>query len=472
MPWSILNTDQTEEKSRIPSTPTTAFFQYTTKELDQLDQPRRSHRKGQEGEQYPTVPPLVYGITPQESLAGTDRESDKRDSPLLEQTVLRVGNKQDQLPIPTGEVTTPLTHFTQNIMGTSVITVKPKAKTTETKMSTQQMPIQPDFYLPDGKGSRLSEMHQIKTTEKSPEGHPAVLIVLGNLRAKYNTKCFLLDKYLGYLYATGGETISSEPIEEKGWIYPTESTKPIAGALDEFRLTPYHTLQVSTIKGTPVAESTRVPMATSTVEKTKEQVGLEKQNKVAIEKEPEQQVEDEQWEFIRYEVEKMKEAREIAQKEQQELKIEQQKIREQKAKLEAEEEQRLQAQCEKTQNSILQAKKGLEELQDKIELPGPLNQRIKEVLKIKDEAPSLISYPSSESLQEFESDKIDFQQYWYYAVKAEQIKKKMDQATKAFHERDEYHKDPKLYDSLYAEYTKQVEGLQHQLKAVTGILSA
>ena len=155
------------------------------------------------------------------------------------------------------------------------------------------------------------------------------------------------------MYTTGGEAISSEPIEEKGWIYPTESTKPIAGALDEFGLTPYHTLQASTIKGTPVAESTRVPMATSTVERIKEQVGLEKQNNVAIEKEPEQQIEDEQWEFIRYEVEKMKEVRETAQKEQQELKIEQQKIKEQKAKLEAEEEQRLQAQCEKTQNLIL-----------------------------------------------------------------------------------------------------------------------
>ena len=47
----------------------------------------------------------------------------------------------------------------------------------------------------------------------------------------------------------------------------------------------------------------------------------------------------------------------------------------------------------------------------------------------------------------------------------------MDQATKAFHERDEYHKDPKLYDSLYAEYAKQVEGLQHQLRVVTKILS-
>ena len=48
-------------------------------------------------------------------------------------------------------------------------------------------------------------------------------------------------------------------------------------------------------------------MATSTVERTKGQIGLETQNKVAIQKEPEQQIEDEQWEFIRYEVEKMKE---------------------------------------------------------------------------------------------------------------------------------------------------------------------
>ena len=160
------------------------------------------------------------------------------------------------------------------------------------------------------------------------------------------------------MYTTGGETISSNPIEEKGWIYPTESTKPIAGAPDEFRSTPYHTLQANTIKGTPVAESTWVPMATSTVERTKGEIGSEKQDKVVMEKEPEQQIEDEQWEFIWDEVEKMKEARENAQKEQQELKIEQEWIKEQKAKLEAEEEQRLQAQWEKTQNSILWAKRG------------------------------------------------------------------------------------------------------------------
>ena len=60
--------------------------------------------------------------------------------------------------------------------------------------------------------------------------------------------------------------------------------------------------------------------------------------------EPEQQIEDEQWEFIRDEVEKMKEARELAQKEQQRLKGEQEKVKKQRAKLETEEYQSLQEQ--------------------------------------------------------------------------------------------------------------------------------
>ena len=49
------------------------------------------------------------------------------------------------------------------------------------------------------------------------------------------------------------------------------------------------------------------------------------------------------------------------------------------------------------------------QLAELIELSGPLDKRIEEVLRVKDEASSLISYPSSESLQEFESDEIDFE---------------------------------------------------------------
>ena len=207
-------------------------------------------------------------------------------------------DKQEKLVLGTEEVATPLTQFTKNILGTSVVMVKPKLKTTQTKMTTQQVPIQPDFYLPDGKGSRLSKVHQIKTTEKNPEGNPAVLLILDNLRAKYNTKLYLLDRYLGYLYAAGEETIGPDPIEEKGWIYPTESIKPIASTPDEFRSTPYQMLQISTIKGTPEAESTWVPMATSTARRVGEQTELEKVNKVVTGEEPEQQIKDEQWEFI------------------------------------------------------------------------------------------------------------------------------------------------------------------------------
>ena len=67
---------------------------------------------------------------------------------------------------------------------------------------------------------------------------------------------------------------------------------------------------------------------------------------------------------------------------------------------------------------------GGRQLAESIQLPGPLDKRIEEILKVKDEASSLTSYPSSESLQGFESDEIDFEQYWYYAMKAEQIKRK------------------------------------------------
>ena len=40
----------------------------------------------------------------------------------------------------------------------------------------------------------------------------------------------------------------------------------------------------------------------------------------------------------------------------------------------------------------------------------------------------------------------------------------MDQATRAFHERDEYHKDPKLYDSLYAELQSKLKDYSINLR--------
>ena len=42
---------------------------------------------------------------------------------------------------------------------------------------------------------------------------------------------------------------------------------PVAGALHEFQQTPYRSMQVSNIKGTPDVESTWVPIAISTAKK-------------------------------------------------------------------------------------------------------------------------------------------------------------------------------------------------------------
>ena len=190
-PWSGFKSNKLETKVKIPSTSTTAFMQYTTEELDQLDRPCGQRMRGREDAQASVVPPMVYGITPQESPVGTDKESRKREIPQMDQTIIQ--RKRGQVSSVQEVLTEPLTQFTQNILGSSVVTVRPKMMSTQNKTTSNQEPIQPNFYLPDGKGSRLSEVHQIKTEEKSPEGHPTVLVTLENLRPKYGTKFFLLD---------------------------------------------------------------------------------------------------------------------------------------------------------------------------------------------------------------------------------------------------------------------------------------
>ena len=153
----------------------------------------------------------------------------------------------------------------------------------------------------------MSEVHQIKTGEKNPKGNLAILLVLEDLRSKYGTKFFLLDQYSGPLYVAGNETIGPNPIEEKRWIYPTESSLPVAGALSEIQQTPYRSMQVSNIKEMPDAESTWVPMAISTV-KMEGRPMMGKASESPLEVDPTQEREEEQWDFIWDEVKKMKEA--------------------------------------------------------------------------------------------------------------------------------------------------------------------
>ena len=150
----------------------------------------------------------------------------------------------------------PLTQFTQTIQGDMVVTVPAVSLVTDrVKTVDTQKSIDPDFYLPHG--LPLSDTQQYKCTDLSPEGNLAVIVKLPNLKDKYGVDLFLLDRKSGHLYVPNQNGIYSI-IEEKGWIYPTESMliDPIAGnLLISGSVTP-QTLHLTGINPTPDAEST------------------------------------------------------------------------------------------------------------------------------------------------------------------------------------------------------------------------
>ena len=119
----------------------------------------------------------------------------------------------------------------------------------------------PDFYMPDGQGKRLSETYQMFTNEQTLEGNPGVIVKLTNLVKKYGSPFYLMDRKSGHLYVLNEK--GYKQIEEKGLLYLSESMI-IAGALDENRGNPFVITQSSRLPETPAAESTRVPLKTST----------------------------------------------------------------------------------------------------------------------------------------------------------------------------------------------------------------
>ena len=112
----------------------------------------------------------------------------------------------------------------------------------------------PDLYMPDGQGGRLSETYQMFTNEKTPEGNPEVIVKLTNLVKKHGSPFYLMDRKSGHLYVLNEQGYTR--IEEKGLLYPSESMI-ITGALSKNRGS-------SRLPGMPAAESTRVLLKTST----------------------------------------------------------------------------------------------------------------------------------------------------------------------------------------------------------------
>ena len=259
----------TVKKAPVPSG-LTAFISYKESVLDVLDRqtpriPSRLRRALSET----AIPPMVYGITPEES--SSEKERTLPQSILgtyIPMTKLTKTETEAELPtwvgtVPACTTVEPLTQFTQTIQGNSVVTVPAMSLVSdEVKTSSLQKQIEPDFYLPGGE--RLSHIKTYRSAEFTPEGNPAVMLKLPSLETKYSTVMFMLDKYSGNLFVADEKLYVK--IAEKGWIFPTEGMleEPLAGNIPQQGDKTLQSLQLTSFKKTPEAESTRDPIQTST----------------------------------------------------------------------------------------------------------------------------------------------------------------------------------------------------------------
>ena len=84
------------------------------------------------------------------------------------------------------DATSPI-KFTRELRNGTALKVKPQGQfllqTLCFEVQNRGAP-DPDFYIPDRQGKRLSESYQMYTTERTPEDNPGVLVKLPNLEKK------------------------------------------------------------------------------------------------------------------------------------------------------------------------------------------------------------------------------------------------------------------------------------------------
>ena len=90
--------------------------------------------------------------------------------------------------------------FTEEVMNGAALRVEPKEPSLLKMLGfegQEEGNLEPDFYVPVGKGGKLSDTQCMFTCEKTPEGNPGVAVKLENLKEKYGPTLYLLDKRSG-----------------------------------------------------------------------------------------------------------------------------------------------------------------------------------------------------------------------------------------------------------------------------------
>ena len=251
-------------KPKDSSNRVSAFQDYTSAMMSALNNPWKPRSKRTATPTWTAVLPLVFLSTSGTPVSDsqTKKELDAGYVPMnfsaVDKTVLTPQGRQE-----TKGIASPI-KFTETLQNGDAVKVNPQGGFLMEALGFGLEKVEekdPDFYMPDGQGKKLSESFQMFTNEQTPERNPGVIVKLSNLEKKYGTSIYLMDRKSGHLYISDEK--GYKQIEEKGLLYPSESMI-IAGALDENRSNPFIMTQSSRIPETPMAESTRVPLKTST----------------------------------------------------------------------------------------------------------------------------------------------------------------------------------------------------------------
>ena len=241
-----------------------AFQDYTSTMMSALNNPWKPQNRKTATPTWSAVPPLVYVSATGTPVSDTQskKETGEKYVPMnfsaVDKTVLTPQGRQEMKG-----VVSPI-KFTEALQNGDALKVNPQGGVLMEALGFGPDKVEendPDFYMPDGQGKRLSETYQMFTNEQTLEGNPGVIVKLTNLVKKCRTPFYLMDRKSGHLYFLNEK--GYKQIDEKGLLYPSESMI-IAGALDENRGNPFVITQSSRLSETPAAESTRVPLKTST----------------------------------------------------------------------------------------------------------------------------------------------------------------------------------------------------------------
>ena len=251
-------------RPKIPSTNKTVFQDYTSEMMRALNNPWKPKGRKTVTPVGAKIAPLVYL-----SLSGTPVEGQPTKEEGDEKSVginMSALDKTELVPDNLSQVKNPVSpvEFTKEVMNGAALRVEPKEASLLKMLGFEKEILEPDFYMPDGKGGKLSDTQCMFTCDSTPEGNPGAVIKLDNLKEKYGTSIYLLDKRSGHLYVLEAEEYKK--IEEKGLLFPSESMI-MAGVLEREIGEPQPSMQISKMQATPAAEPTKIPLRTSTEKK-------------------------------------------------------------------------------------------------------------------------------------------------------------------------------------------------------------